>query len=457
MLRSLWFILQIAILTGLLIWAAQYPGTVTFNWLSYELTVQIGLFLCGIYALIFLTVHAHNIWRHITGIPAAIFQHFEQRAKTHSRNNLAKGLSALAAGDLKSATRLTSKIKDDHFNDSPGLLLLLQAQTARLKGSDSEAQRLFTRLAKDKNAGFLGVRALLQNALENNNFDQANTLAQDGLTRFKNNPWLLQAAYKIALQSQKWDEALRHIKKIEQFKILPQSTIDSDKVALYIALAEQEHHQSSAIKLLKQAHKIAPTFPPLVARMASIYQGQKQHSKARNLIKQAWKKSPHLTLAPLWATLMPNNSVQKKSNLALSKWCEKLLNLAPNAPESHYAAAQAALKCGLWGEARGHFLKAYDLHDKNPPQHWYRAMAALERAENSNEDAAQEWLIQGSHAPEDKVWLCQQSGQIYPQWSPVALPHNSFNTIHWQRPLDAVHATTLHQLQGQDRLSGLLS
>lgn len=457
MLRSLWFILQIAILTGLLIWAAQHPGTVTFNWLSYELTIQIGLFLCAVYALIFLTVHAHNIWRYITGMPRAILRRMEQRAKIHSHNNLAKGLSALAAGDLKSAARLSHKINDDHFNESPGLLLLLQAQTARLKGNEHDAKRLFSRLAKDKNAGFLGVRALLQNALENNDFDTAKTLAQESLQRFKNNPWLLQAAYKIALQSQQWDEALAHIKKLEQFKVLPQGTINSDKTALYIAMADQETRDASALKLLQKAHKITPEFPPLIARLVKIYQQKNQITKAQNLIKSAWKKSPHLTLVPLWVALMPESRNKKSSDLALSKWCNSLLPLAPDAPESHYAAAQAALKCGLWGEARGHFLKAYDLHGKNPPQHWYRSMAALERAEKSDEDAAQEWLIQGSHAPEDKVWLCQQSGHIYPEWTPVAAPHNSFNTIHWQRPLDAVHTTTLHQLQGQDRLSGLLT
>lgn len=458
MLRSLWLIIQIALLAALLIWAAHYPGTVTFDWLSHQLTIQIGLFFCALYALLFLTIHAHNIWKAVTGLPGAILRKMEERAKAHSFKTLTKGLSALAAGDTRTARRLSKKIRQDHFNETPGLLLLLQAQTARMEGKTTEAARLFTALSQDKNAGFLGLRALLQSALENNNIDQARILAADGLKRFHNNPWLLQAAYKIALQDQNWDEALGHLKNLGRFHILPDEILRRDHTAILIAKADaiKDTAPKQALKYLGRAHKTDPAFPPLIHRMVTLHTDAKHHKKARHVVKSAWKIQPHIQLIPVWAELIPAQKDKTKSGAAVMRWFEKLAKTAPDAPESHYALGQAACQCALWGEARDHFMKARTLDGNQPPQHWYRAMAALERAENHDEDAAQEWLVQAAHAPEDKVWLCIQSGQIYPHWMPVAPPHNSFNTIRWQRPLEAVHSTTLHQLQGPDRLAGLL-
>ncbi|HPF78479.1 MAG TPA: hypothetical protein PLF01_04205, partial [Alphaproteobacteria bacterium] len=39
-----------------------------------------------------------------------------------------------------------------------------------------------------------------------------------------------------------------------------------------------------------------------------------------------------------------------------------------------------------------------------------------------------------SEALPDKVWVCSETGLTYDEWSAIAMPQESFNTIVWDYP-----------------------
>jgi HemY protein len=103
----------------------------------------------------------------------------------------------------------------------------------------------------------------------------------------------------------------------------------------------------------------------------------------------------------------------------------------------HLALAGEAIEQSLWGEARESLKRAEDIQ---PAPSVYKMHAKLEEKATKNDEAVEKWLEQAAQAPAERVWVCRESGQVYDHWSPLALPHGSFNTIEWGFPAADMHA-----------------
>jgi HemY protein len=90
--------------------------------------------------------------------------------------------------------------------------------------------------------------------------------------------------------------------------------------------------------------------------------------------------------------------------------------------------ARAAMAAGLWGEARSFLRRASEIEESAA---LFKLYSELEDRTGGDRDSVRDWLLKASSAPQAKVWVCLQSGLIYADWSPVAEPHGSFNTIVW--------------------------
>lgn len=433
MLRALWFIIHLTIFAGLLYGATQAPGTVSIHWLDQTYSLDIGFTLCALYALILLSALLHGIWTHIAGVPKALKRYRTRAAKDAYWRTLTQGLTALAAGDAVSAAKLCTKAEHIHTTHperlSTGLLTLLSAQTAKLQGDQATATHLFEHLSRDPDAGFLGTRALLQEALDAGDAQKAATLLDAPLKRRGKNPWLTQAAYQTAIHAHDWTRALRHLTALQRAGTLDTHTALSHRVALHIAAYDASKGQ--ALHALKKAHKLSPAFPPILTRLVAHNTHHKRLSRARALLKNAWRLAPHPELAALWHALTPPPKRGEPQPRTHVKWCEQLVALAPTHPLSHLELGKALNDAGLWGDARSALVCAQDLGYDGPE--WFYAMAALERAQNSDEDAAQAWLADSLDA-QASGWVCNETGSHYREWAPLAKPHNSFNTMQW-RPL----------------------
>lgn len=434
MIRALWFLLKAALLIGAALWVAEHPGTVQLDWMDYKITIHIGLFLLGFLALLWLSMVLYRVIWSFISFPASLRRYREIKRKEKGYKALTLGLTAVAAGDAKTAAyqayRTTRFLPDD-----TGLPLLLQAQAARMDGRAEDAQDSFKRLLENKDAGFLGVRGLLQTALDQGRYEEALTLARQGLDSYPKQQWLLTSVYDLEVRLERWDEARATLKRMEKAGACTPEKAQSDRIALWLAEAGvgvgshgiASHDGEARLKRLKRAYKDGPAFAPAALALAELYEERGQRRKAVSVLEKSWKKAPHPTLLPLWDRLAP----VKKGPHARLRWYEHLLSLNPEHPESLLAAGQAAMHEGLWGEARTYLMKALDVQ---PSARIYNTLAELEDRSAHDEKAALHWREEAANAPAQPCWTCTQTGRLYERWLPVAYPHHAFNTIIWGVP-----------------------
>jgi HemY protein len=220
---------------------------------------------------------------------------------------------------------------------------------------------------------------------------------------------------------------------MEKAGVCTSEKAQSDRIALWLAeagigsLGGLPHDEETRLKLIKQAYKYGPDFAPAALALAELYEERGQRRKAVSVLEKSWKKAPHPALLPLWDRLAP----AKKGPNAHLHWYEHLLSLNPEHPESLLATGEAAMREGLWGEARAYFMRARDIH---PSARLYEALALLEERSTHDEKAALQWREEAANAPAQPCWTCTQTGRIYERWLPVAYPHHAFNTIVWAVP-----------------------
>ncbi len=430
MIRALWYLLKVGLLAFAVVWLSERPGSVHIEWLDYTFKVHLGLFLVALLVIMVLAIFAYRILRAVTDAPKQYKNYVAISRKEKGHRALALGLTAVAAGDARTASVQAERALKLLPHDR-GMPLLLSAQAARLKGNDTDARKIFAAMMENKDTAFLGVRGLLQGALEAQNYTHALALARQGLKLFPKQPWMLRMVYDLELRARNWDEAWKILARAEKAGAVSADAARSDRVAILLAEADgfaaQGHSDEAAGKITK-AFRADPYFVPTVLRQAELYKQKGQTGRAARLIERTWAKVQHPDLAAAWLELVP---AQKNMDaLERLKRMEKLAGRAPNSPESHLAVAQAAMEASLWGEARDHLHKA---EEQCADARIYRMLAEVENR-SGNDRAGEEFMEQADKTPQGKTWVCRETGRVYTRWSPVAEPHGSFNTIAWDFP-----------------------
>jgi len=172
LLQTLWFFIQIALVTAVAVWLATQPGSVSMSLMGYSVTLDVGVFFILLVVTVLITMFVWRIVRAIFSVPGAIAKYHQEDKRRKGFRALTRGLVAVAAGDAKKATQYSKQTKA-LLPYQNGLPVLLEAQAARLRGEEGLAQNRFEHLMKDKDAAFLGVRGLLKAALDEGNYTRA--------------------------------------------------------------------------------------------------------------------------------------------------------------------------------------------------------------------------------------------------------------------------------------------
>jgi HemY protein len=431
MLKALWFMIKVGALTAAAIWIAERPGTVRIEWLEYAVTVHVGLALLVAIGIMLLCIFIYNIIRTFVDFPKAYRRYSEIKSREKGQRALTLGLTAVAAGDTKSAVYQAARARR-LLHDDLGLPLLLEAQAARLDGREEDARKAFVALLENKDAGFLGVRGLLQAALDMKHYTKALELANQALKLHPKQPWILSTVYDLEIRQRNWEQARVILYRAEKAGAVSPEKAKADRTVLYLAEAEEEAKKSNwseAIRKAKKAAELNPDFSPASVRLARLYNNSGRRRHAVSVIERAWKAAPHPELAQVWDSLAPAKSAKKP--LSRVAWFEKLVELNSSHVESYIAAGRAAMEESLWGEARQHFRRAEELEAS---ARLYKLWADLEERSGGSEDTIAAYLEKANAAKQDRVWVCRETGRIYNEWSPLAQPHGAFNTIDWAYP-----------------------
>jgi HemY protein len=452
MIRALWFAVKVALLVAAAVWVADRPGTITIHWMEYDVTVQVGFALLCLLSFLLLTLTVHSLLLYVTGFGGHWRHRRAGRRALRGVQALALGYSAAAAGDAKIAAYQAHRARV-LLPDDKGLAALLESQAARLRGDEDGARRAYQELLANGDTAFLGLRGLIGAAMGAGDYAGALQHARAAMKLNPKSPWIVRTVYTLEARGGHWDDAAKTLRIAEKKELFPADRIASDRAAMHIAQAdeaERANRTGDMLLHLRRALKIDPGFVPAAVRLARYDLSRKKRRDAVAVLERAWRANPHPELAVLWAEAAPANKPHDVS--ARLRWFEKLVSLRPDSVESQLAAAFIAGEDRLWTEARQYLVAAERIA---PGARLYRFWAACEEAQGHfNEERRFNDLA--ASAPPDKVWVCRETGRIYEEWSVIAQPHGSFNTISWDHPRSTLPVRVAEGDIVQDGAAGIL-
>ena len=457
MIKAFWLLLKISLFVLFIVWVADLPGDIKIDAFDYLVSIDLGFFLIGVGFTFIVFLCIYNLIAFIIHLPARYKKYRETRNREKGYKSLTLGLTAVAAGDKKVALQQADRTSKYLKNDT-GLPVLLRAQAARINGQEEVALKSFLLLLENKDAAFLGMRGLLQTALDRDYHDKALNLAQQALAFHPKQPWILKLVYDLQLKEKRWDDALQSLKALKKIKALPKDKIQRDQSALFIAKATvsaESENSGEELSFLEKAFHNDKSFLPAAHALARAYIERGHNKKAQSVLEKSWKHTPHPESADLWRSLMP----QKKDNDTARNHMDWFLKLHKANIKSEYSfieAARTAFQVKLYDDARDYLKKSTEL---SPTQEAYQLMIELERKPGQRTYSEEHWLDKAEKAAPARSWICAITSQHYDNWHLVTPSHGGFNTLYWGGLDPDKHTikTTKHilkknMLEGPDQL-----
>lgn len=448
--RTILTFLKIAAAVVAFAWVVENPGTITIDWLGYNAELHIGVFILFVMLITVLGIILYSLIKGMMDMPKNMARYRDMTNREKAMKSLTVGLSAVAAGDEKAALYQSRRARN-LCREGDGLAHLLEAQAARLNGDELGAARAFMALMDNKDSEFLGVRGLLQSALDHGDHDGALELGHRALTMQPKKAWLLKIVYDLEIKNKNWENARKILYRAEKAGAIAVNKANSDRVAMLLAQAQDAKNKGQEevyFRAVNKAYKIDARFIPTVLALGDLYLERKKRKAVVALVEKTWRITPHPGLVDLWRRAMPTPN--KNDGMAEVRWFERLVALKPDSVEGLQALASVLIAQGLWGEARKALAAAENIR---PNVCLYKLWARLEERATHDDLAVRAWLEKAADAPRERVWVCSETGRIYDVWTPVS-DQRLFNTIIWDFPQgrtnisDAalqVHAATITQ------------
>jgi len=399
MLRALRFVIVAAVVLVLVWWIAGIPGTFTAH--SGKITVTTSVSF-AIFLWLVIAVLATMLLRVLSGLrraPGGFGRWRGGRRKTLGEAATQRGIVALAAGDAKAAE--IEAVRARKLLGETPLVLLLNAESARLAGKAEEARAAFEKLTQDKTMAFLGHRGLIRHHVAAGDHDAADLHASKAESAYPGAAWLKTQRFGIAIKKQDFSSALSHTRE------------KSEIAALATGAARAATTDRDALAYAKQAIKADPTLAPAAVTYATVLRQLKRNRAAKKSLLNAWKISPHPLIAAAYLEHISASIERAQAAADLAK-------ARPGHPESELILAQTSLEAKLTGEAKRHAEAAITagLTDKRP----YAVLAAL------GEPAASAALA----AAQEPVWSCTACFTAHDAWSPACPNCAKPGTLVWK-------------------------
>lgn len=394
---------------------ASLGGTVEIRVGEVEVVAPFAVALLAL-ALLFLALHLLIVgYGALRRWPARIRARRDARKRLEGEAAVTRALVALAAGTPELA-RLEVRRARERLGDTPQTLVLT-AEAERLAGREEAASEAFHALASREDAKFLGLRGLLRQAIQREDWATAQRLAREAEAAQPGAAWLRRERETLALRTRDWREALAL------------AAPGASQAPLALAAAMQEPDDRKATDLERTAFQSDKGFAPAALAYAQRLKAIASPRRGREVLTEAWKAKPHPDLAVAYLD-------GETEPLARAKAAEKLVQGNPKHPESHLLVGRLAAEAGLTGRARQELeaLVASGAADRRA----YLALSDLEEAEGGDTPetrAAQaRWLRLAATAAPEPRWRCSSCATEHPGWHAVCPSCGSVGTIAWTSP-----------------------
>ena len=410
--RALLLLAALSAVTAIALWLARVGGTVEIAVGEVWIGVSFPVAVMGL-VVAFLLLHV------VLSVLGWFRRLPDRRRAARAASRRAEGdaavtraLIALAAGTAQTA-RIEVRRARHLLGDTPQTLLLA-AEAERLGGREDGAAAAFKALAERPDARFLGLRGLLRQAMQREDWAAAQRLAKEAEAAQPGAAWLREERQLLALRTHDWREALAL------------SPPDAPRAALALAAAQQEEDPARAAEFEKQAFAADPAFAPGALAHAKRLAAAGSARKARGVLEQAWQARPHPDIGAAWLA-------GERNALARVKAVEDLTHRNREHPESRLLMARAAIDAGLTGRARSE-LDAL-VAGGAPDRRTWLLMAELEEVEHgdtADARAAQaKWLRAAANAEGAPRWRCAACGAEHNAWKAECASCGTVGRIAW--------------------------
>jgi HemY protein len=409
-------VLLVLVICGIVLalaWAlAGLPGRVTANVGTFTFEAATPVVALG---LLLLFALLYTLFR-LLGATIRLPHTFRSRQAARRRRTgdiaVTHTLLALAAGEKADARREASRARR-MLGDTPQTLLLA-AEAGRLAGRIDEAEAAFRTLAARDDAAFLGLRGLLRQAIEREDWPEATALARQAEAVQPGAAWLRHERARLAVRAGDWPDALAL------------ADADAPKAALATAAADAEHDPARALRLAKQGWQDDPSLAPATLAYASRLRAAGKENRALAAIRHAWSIAPQPDLAAFVMAPIADK-------LARMPAAQRLTEANPDHAESRLLLARTALDAGLTGEAR-RYAEAARAAGVNQRRLWL-LLAEIEEAEGGDTEAGRlaqrDALRHAATADPDPQWRCTACHTTHADWHPTCPDCFTVGSLRW--------------------------
>ena len=387
MLRGLWFFAQLAVLVLVAIWLAYQKGAVSLEWHGWLVETTVGMLVLIVLAAAAALVVLWRLWRGLRGTPHTIGRLRHRRRRDRSRIALIRSLSAIAAGDGRTALRHAS---DAEAIGEPAQAHLAAAQAAEMAGDPGRAKLEYAKLSERPDTALIGLKGVIGLAEASGDEAQAVALARQARKVAPQSPWAAVRLFDLQRRTGADADAERSL--ADAVKLGGFSAAEGERRTAALLLerareAESQGNAGDALGLAERAHKLDPALSDATVLGAMLLARSGRIPAAERMLTEGWTAAPNAALALAWMALAPKADVTARIRQA-----ERLHTLDRVSVEGRLALAEAELTGRRWAEARTHLSalaltpgsgEAYRRH--------CQLMAWLESA-SGNESAAQGWF-----------------------------------------------------------------
>ena len=427
MFKAFVYLLMVAAAALGLAWFADRPGSLTLQWLGYQVETSVFVAVVAIFAVVVALLLAFALIGYVINSPKRIARYRRERRRVRGYEALRRGMFAVGAGDEGTAARFAVEARRNLPNEP--LTKLLRAQSAQLSGDRGTARRIFESLADEEDTQLLGLRGLFLEARHENSLLAAKQFAERAATLNPSLPWAINALFDMQCRGRDWQGALETLALMRSHKHLDRKTLDRRRAVLLTAQAMelQETQATKALELATEAHRLAPNLVPAANITGRLLAGQGATYKAARVIARTWQITPHPDLAIAYAYARPGDS--PRDRLGRMK---TLAATTPNHSEARVALAVAACDAHEWEEARN---ALQPLLASNPTARVCALMARIEGSQKRDAGRVREWLARAVRAPRDPVWMAD--GVVAEAWAPISPVTGTLDAFEWRTPPDS--------------------
>ncbi len=405
-------------------WLADRPGEISLVWQGYEITTSLMVGAVALATLFVLLAILLSVLMAVLRAPRLLDGWITGRRRDRGYRALSRGMIAIGVGDVKKAKRSASEAAK--LLDHEPLTLLLEAQTAQATGDGAGARAAFEAMLPKQETKLLGLRGLYLEAERAGEHEAARHFAEEAAKASPGLPWAGEALFAYQSSAGEWQGALQTLGSNLQAKLIDRTAAHRLRAVLLTArgLELETGNPEEALAAALEAVRLAPGLVPAATLAARLAARQGDVKRAMKISEAAWKQGPHPELAETYLSVRPGDAAGDRLKRA-----QRLADLAPSHPESHFAVARAAIDAREYAEAR---RALSGIAETAKTERYWLLMAEIEDGAEGDRGRVREYLGRAVRAPRDPVWMAD--GYAFTAWAPRSPVSGKLDAFEWRTP-----------------------